>query len=103
MGVPRSPSVKLLERSMEQSEQSHPEVSSFVDERERKWEVREIREPLLPERINLLARPAFSSGWLLFSSGEEKRRLAPLPPGWRIAPETQLRRWCADALPVKPA
>jgi hypothetical protein len=88
---------------MEQTEQTPPDVSTFVDESERTWEVRAIREPLLPERNRVLARPGFSAGWLLFSSGEEKRRLAPLPPGWRIAPETQLRRWCADALPVKPS
>lgn len=77
-------------------------VGIFVDEADRQWEVREIRERILPGRSELLARPEFSEGWLLFSSGEERRRLAPLPPGWREASERQLRRWCADALPSRP-
>lgn len=77
-------------------------VCTFLDERECLWEVREIREPLLPERRELLARPEFSGGWLLFSSALERRRLAPLPPGWRVAPPAQLRRWCADASPARP-
>jgi hypothetical protein len=86
---------------MEQSEQGAPDVPTFMDESERRWEVREIREPLLPGRAGLLSRPEFSSGWLLFTSGMERRRLAPLPPGWRQAPEGQLRRWCADAAPAR--
>jgi hypothetical protein len=77
------------------------DVPTFLDDSERRWEVREIREPLLPERSDLLARPEFAEGWLLFSSGAERRRLAPLPPGWREAPESQLRRWCADAFPAR--
>jgi hypothetical protein len=76
-------------------------VCTFLDESECLWEVREIREPLLPERSQLLARPEFSGGWLLFSSALERRRLAPLPPGWRAAPPAQLRRWCADASPAR--
>jgi hypothetical protein len=86
---------------MEQSEPRAVEVPTFTDDEARQWEVREIREPLLPERAELLARPEFSSGWLLFSSGAERRRLAPLPPGWREAPDAQLRRWCADAAPAR--
>lgn len=78
-------------------------VGTFVDETNRHWEVREIRERILPGRSELLARPEFSDGWLLFSSGDERRRLAPLPPGWREASEVQLRRWCADALPSRPS
>ena len=86
---------------MQQSEERPFEVPTFMDEGDRRWEVREIREPLLPERRDLLARPEFSAGWLLFTSGVERRRLAPLPPGWRHAPEEQLRRWCADAAPAR--
>jgi hypothetical protein len=77
------------------------DVCTFLDDSERRWEVRQISEPLLPERSDLLARPEFAEGWLLFLSGAERRRLAPLPPGWREAPESQLRRWCADAFPAR--
>jgi hypothetical protein len=76
-------------------------VASFVDEGERGWEVREIRTPILPERRGLYTRPEFANGWLLFMSGVERRRLAPFPPGWRLATEDQLRRWCAEATPVE--
>jgi hypothetical protein len=88
---------------MEQKEEVQFEVPTFLDDRARRWEVREIREPVLPGRADLLARPEFSSGWLLFSCGTERRRLAPLPPAWRAAPEAQLRRWWADAAPARNA
>jgi hypothetical protein len=86
---------------MEQSENSPADPPTFIDGAQRRWEVREICEPLLPERAAVLARPEFSTGWLLFTSGAERRRLAPLPPGWRQAPEAQLRRWCDDAAPAR--
>ena len=75
-------------------------VANFVDEGERGWEVREIRNPILPERRGLFSRPEFADGWLLFMCGGERRRLAPFPPGWRLATEEQLRRWCSEATPV---
>lgn len=75
-------------------------VASFVDEGERGWEVREIRNPILPDRRGVLTRPEFAEGWLLFMCGGERRRLAPFPPGWRLATQDQLRRWCAEATPV---
>lgn len=77
------------------------DTPSFLDDGARRWEVRAIREPLLPDRVDVLAPAEFSAGWLLFTSGTERRRLAPLPPGWRHAPETQLRRWCDDAAPAR--
>ena len=86
---------------MEQREFGADGIPTFVDETDRQWEVRAICEPLLPNRAGVLAPPEFSAGWLLFSCGAERRRLAPLPPGWRQAPEDQLRRWCADAAPAR--
>jgi hypothetical protein len=74
---------------------------TFLDGADRRWEVHEISEPILPDRSSLLARAEFSAGWLLFTCGVERRRLAPLPPGWRHAPEAQLRRWCDDAAPAR--
>lgn len=86
---------------MEQSEEDGIEIPTFVDDAQRRWEVRAIRDPLLPARVQVLSPPEFSHGWLLFTSDGERRRLAPLPPGWRHAPEAQLRRWCADAAPAR--
>lgn len=86
---------------MQQRNESSDDIPYFLDEGARRWEVRAICEPLLPDRVDVLAPPEYSAGWLLFTSGMERRRLAPLPPGWREAPETQLRRWCDDAAPAR--
>ena len=75
-------------------------VLVFTDESDRAWEVHEIRDPILPERRNRFLRGEYSAGWLLFMSGEERRRLAPYPPGWRFADASRLRCWVNDALPV---
>ena len=76
-------------------------VRTFRDELDREWEVRAVREPLTERRLRLLPRPELAHGWLLFCFGEERRRLAPLPPGWMVATERQLTRWCDDAEPAK--
>jgi hypothetical protein len=73
---------------------------AFTDESNRAWEVREIREPILPARHELLVRGEYGAGWLLFSSGDERRRLAPYPRGWRLAGVAQLRCWVHDARPA---
>ena len=75
-------------------------VLVFTDESDRAWEVHEIRDPILPGRENRFLRGEYSAGWLLFMSGEERRRLAPYPPGWRFADASRLRCWVNDALPV---
>ena len=77
-------------------------VLVFTDESDRSWEVHEIRDPVLPDRRNRFLRREFSAGWLLFVSGDERRRLAPYPPGWRFADAARLRCWVNDALPVGP-
>ena len=76
-------------------------VLVFTDESNRSWEVHEIRDPVLPDRRNRFLRSEFSQGWLLFVSGDERRRLAPYPPGWRFADAARLRCWVNDALPVR--
>ena len=76
-------------------------VLVFTDESDRAWEVHEIRDPVLPDRRNRFLCSEYSAGWLLFVSGEERRRLAPYPPGWRFADAARLRCWVNDALPVR--
>ena len=39
----------------------------------------------------------FSQGWLCFESDGEKRRLAPVPPGWDEAGPNQLSTWLQAA------
>src|SRR3954470_15681827 len=72
----------------------------FRDEREQRWEVRAIH-PTQRERRSNFVRPDFANGWLLFTLGLERRRFAPLPPGWHNAPESQLAEWCASAKRVE--
>jgi hypothetical protein len=76
-------------------------VRIFRDELNREWEVRAVRENLTERRTRMLPRPELANGWLLFRLGEERRRLAPLPPGWFVATDIQLTRWCDDAEPAQ--
>jgi len=39
----------------------------------------------------------FSQGWLCFESEGEKRRLAPVPPGWQEAGPDRLSTWLQAA------
>jgi hypothetical protein len=77
-----------------------PQVFAFLDEEDRGWEVRAIREPLLPERRARFLNPDYANGWLLFTSGAERRRYAPVPEAWNTASQQQLREWCAGAILV---
>lgn len=36
------------------------------------------------------AAGTFRSGWLTFDNGAERRRLAPIPPGWEELPDERL-------------
>ena len=78
-------------------------VRTFRDGEDRVWEVRAIQEQLTERRTRLLPRPELANGWLLFTSGEERRRFDALPPGWTLASDALLCRWCEDASPVVPA
>ena len=42
-------------------------------------------------------------GWLAFETRGERRRYTPIPDGWLDAPEDELRRIWAGAIPVPPA
>jgi hypothetical protein len=83
--------------------QGNSSVRTFRDELNREWEVRAVHEALTERRIRLLPRPELAQGWLLFRAGDERRRLAPLPPLWFVATESQLTRWWDDADPVPQA
>jgi hypothetical protein len=40
------------------------------------------------------------SGWLVFESKSEKRRLSPIPTGWETSSESSLRSLCENAKTV---
>ena len=70
-------------------------LRSFTDQRGVDWQVWDT----LPEK---LVSNTLEGGWLTFQSGDEKRRLAPIPLYWATAPEDQLRELLARARPVGP-
>jgi hypothetical protein len=45
--------------------------------------------------------PGREHGWLTFQSGDEKRRLSPIPPDWATASDAELGRYLARAEPVR--
>ena len=59
---------------------------------------------IVPDRrhmheIRAPVRQGFELGWLVFESGDEKRRLAPVPAGWEQMTAHELRALCATAKP----
>ena len=91
----------------------------FRDERGRSWVVwdvfptmaerRQARIPIPPDykerrlnhRVRVPVPAALADGWLVFRTGGERRRLAPIPEQWAAACEAQLRRWCEQAAPAR--
>lgn len=45
---------------------------------------------------------AFANGWLCFESPSEKRRLAPIPPGWEDSGPRQMEELWKTATVVAP-
>jgi hypothetical protein len=41
-------------------------------------------------------------GWLAFQCGTTRRRLVPVPPGWRELPDAELVALCRRAAPAPP-
>ena len=41
-------------------------------------------------------------GWLAFESGEDRRRLSPIPEGWETATDAELERYREAAREVRP-
>ena len=77
-------------------------MRTFQDGENRVWEVRAVQEQLTERRTRLLPRPELANGWLLFTCGDQRRRFDALPPGWTLASDALLCRWCEDASPVMP-
>lgn len=45
----------------------------------------------------MVVAPRFRSGWLVFESPTERRRLGPIPPGWDFLPDEELLTLLRDA------
>ena len=67
---------------------------SFEDSSGILWEVFEVRRTSAnPGGVS----HGLEKGWLTFQSSEGKRRLAPFPPEWNEAGDSELERLCATA------
>lgn len=49
-----------------------------------------------------LVRDHFQGGWLTFTSGAERRRLAPIPMDWQKVDELALMRLLTEAIEAPP-
>jgi hypothetical protein len=52
---------------------------------------RRRRDRRLTRGIRIALPPRLASGWLAFECGEERRRIAPIPPEWHLLPDEELR------------
>ena len=81
-----------------------------IDRRQRSLDDETVDPPVLEHRRGVDRRKAenngprrvklangFSSGWLIFESGAERRRLSPIPADWENAPPEQLSELCSRA------
>jgi hypothetical protein len=84
---------------------THPQNSrAFTDSVGVEWTVREIAIFKLSSALSrLLETDRRRSGWLVFETEGEKRRLAPYPPDWRTMSAFEIERWCMRATRVPPA
>ncbi len=73
---------------------AYAEFTDRVGKQWRVWHTRPLSAALttLPE--------AWKEGWLTFESGDEKRRLAPVPAGWEHLTPEQLEMLCQVAEPT---
>ncbi len=67
----------------------------FDDKRGVRWDVWAVYPETRPTQTALPG--TFQSGWLVFESGTEKRRLGPIPGNWQTLPPSELERLCERA------
>lgn len=76
-------------------------MRSFRDSAGRLWGAFAVTpDAMIGVRIDVLP-DAYASGWLVFESAEERRRLAPFPADWASCSDIALRRLLEDAGRVK--
>jgi hypothetical protein len=68
----------------------------FDDARGVRWDVWAVYPETRPSQLSAL--PAtFQTGWLVFESINEKRRLSPIPSNWQSLPPGELEQLCERA------
>jgi len=74
-------------------------MRTFRDGAGLEWTVFEVRRSSEESNWAYLPR-GFRSGWLCFESSAGKRRLSPVPDGWKLLEENDLERMLRRAAPV---
>jgi hypothetical protein len=68
----------------------------FSDLRGVTWDVWAVYPEGRPSQLSALPG-TFQTGWLVFESSAEKRRLSPIPSGWLTLPLDELAQLCEQA------
>jgi hypothetical protein len=77
-------------------EPTEPGHRLFDDASGVRWDVWAVYPEVRPSSaIALLG--TFQSGWLVFESASEKRRLSPIPDAWQSLPARELEELCSRA------
>lgn len=81
---------------------AHPDSGAhrvFVDASGVTWDAFAVHPSAEGSGRARLPEP-YQRGWLSFDSGDERRRLSPIPENWLTAPEYALRELCRRAEPA---
>jgi hypothetical protein len=68
----------------------------FDDAKGVRWDVWPVHPEGRPSQVSALPG-TFQTGWLVFESVAEKRRLSPIPSNWQSLPPRELERLCERA------
>jgi hypothetical protein len=75
-------------------------MRNFTDSTGTEWTVFEVRRQGNEEDNWAYLPRGFRAGWLCFESDAGKRRLSPVPDGWRGSGEDELENMLRRAAPV---
>jgi hypothetical protein len=87
---------KLREVQREQGERMRESHRHFNDSHGVRWDTFAVYPSGVTVGRAALPEP-YLHGWLSFDSGDETRRLAPIPDGWKGLSDDDLRRLCEKA------
>lgn len=87
---------QAAEREAEAGPRTSPAHRVFDDARGNHWHAFAVKSSTAIEERRALPE-AFRRGWLVFESGDEIRRLAPVPENWEELPVEALRDLCQRA------
>jgi len=73
-----------------------PQSRTFEDAQRVRWTIFAVRPSKQTSDRARLPGP-FQTGWLSFDSGSETRRLSPIPDGWHLLSDEELRKLCQRA------